>query len=561
MRSGINRVMSNLPPLSPDGKWVKRPMIGCIGASLPCASFQQICSDFFDARTTAVLSEYVTSGYRLEIRSRPQSTLRLAKCPCTNRTGPSLYTMAAYILSQVYCGHQLDQRRLDSLRSSVPSLDVFGTTPRSQSYTCNATQARLDSLQSPVPPPDVFGTTSSPQSYMCNATDLIAQSTPHKSLSEPDDLPKIGSFTQHKCFENIFEGEEEHCLYVDTDFSDGRGMSILTRPSILKEDISELPIFKSKAFVVTQAERESVAYNVTPIVAKGNGALATRQILKGELINSDHAAAVIIMEFAAFRRRDFDDICVSAFDLLPAPTESSLRKLHGVGHNKTDRVRTAIQRNAFGSHRGREEVLHYAVVPEPSVFNHECRPNSAFYFDDKTLRVYAHAVRDIALGEEITIAYRAMKASRAGRQAAIAHYGFSCTCSHCSMSDEESRASDQRIEEIDAILAHLDDYTYKSKANLDTADRLIQLYHEERLDGLMAEAYTLATMTYNSFGEIEGVKKHAALARSAGILVAGPEWSELPAIEEFLEHPQTHWTYNTRQGMRSRQKSNQLEEP
>ncbi|KAH9814618.1 hypothetical protein DFH28DRAFT_295617 [Melampsora americana] len=178
----------------------------------------------------------------------------------------------------------------------------------------------------------------------------------------------------------------------------------------------------------------------------------------------------------------------------------------------------------------------------------------AFYFDNKTLRVYIHAVRDIALGEEITISYRDMKLSRAERQAAIAHYGFQCTCSHCSMSDEESRESDKRISEIDTILAHLEDYSHNTQANLNMADRLIQLYREERFDGRMAEAYTIATMLYNSFGEIDQVKKYAHLAYSAGILVAGPSWSELSAIEEFQEHPDTHWTYNTRQGMRSKQK-------
>ncbi|KAH9814617.1 hypothetical protein DFH28DRAFT_1167196 [Melampsora americana] len=421
-----------------------------------------------------------------------------------------------------------------------PTLNIFGTSPAPQPHICNAIKPRLDSSRGPVHSLDVFGTTvhslnvfgNTPdprfhmcdaphqKSYMCNATDFIAQTTPTKTVSKSHQLPKIGSFEQHECFENIFEGEEKHCLYVHTDFSDGRGISIFTRPSILIEEISQLPIFKSNSFLV-----------MVP--------LPSRLISKGELIISEHAATVITMEPSAFNRHDFENICVSAFDLLPPSTESRLRKLDAIGRTRIARVQSAIERNAFETHHGGDErVLHYAVVPEPSVFNHECRPNSAFYFDNKTLRVYISAVRDIALGEEITIAYRDMKASRAERQTAIAHLR------HCSMTEEESRASDQRIDEIDNIMVHLTNFNDNSKANLDMADRLIQLYREERFDDRMAEAYTLVTMTYNSFGVIEEVKKYAQLARSAGLLVAGPAWSELPAIEDMQEDPRRHWTYN-----------------
>lgn len=459
------------------------------------------------------------------------------------------------------------QPRHDSFRSPVHSLDVYGTTVLSLNVfgstsgpqsICDAAQSRLDSVRSPTAAPDVFGTTSSQQSYMCNATDLIAQATPTKTIPKARQLPKIGNFAQHECFANIFEGEEEHCLYVDNDFSDGRGMSIFTRPSILRDEISQLPIFNSNSNVVSKADRESVPFKITPIPGKGNGALASRLISKGELIISDHAVAVINMESSAFNRENFDDICESAFDLLPHSTQSRLRKLDAVGNTRAARVQSAIERNAFESHHGGDErVLHYAVVPEPAVFNHECRPNSAFYFDNKTMRVYISAVRDIAQGEEITIAYRDMKASRAERQAAIAHYGFRCTCSHCSMSDKESRASDQRISEIDDIMVHLTNFNDNSKANLDMADRLIQLYREERFDDRIAEAYTLATMTYNSFGQMDEVKKFANLARSAGLLVAGPSWSELPAIEDMQEDPKVHWTHNARYGMRPRKTLNQ----
>lgn len=392
---------------------------------------------------------------------------------------------------------------------------------------------------------------------ICYASDFVFKPT-SKNISSPQpgtriSLPRVGSFVEHQCFENMIKGQEKHCIYVDSTFSDGRGMSIFTRPSVLKKEVSQLPIFNHQRSVVTQAERESVPFRVTPLPGKGNGALASRPISTGELIISDHAVTVISMEPTAYSRSDLDDICQSTVNLLSFQTQSRFKKLHAVGKSEPAWTRSAIDRNAFEVVYGSEETgLHFAVVPEPAVINHACRPNSVFFFDPVDLRLYVYAVRDIAVDEEITIAYRDMKQPKAARQVAIEHYGFQCTCSHCSMSEAETVTSDKRIHEIDEIMETLMDYSPTSKATLDLADKLILLYQEEQFDDRMAEPYTLATMTYNSFGEIEATKKYAAMAKSAGLLVSGSTWVELSAIEEMEKDPLTHWTHNARRGMPAR---------
>lgn len=69
-----------------------------------------------------------------------------------------------------------------------------------------------------------------------------------------------------------------------------------------------------------------------------------------------------------------------------------------------------------------------------------------------------------------------MKASKADRQHLISHYGFKCECDQCSLNETQSIESDLRIERIKFVFQQLTDFGTWSKANLDLADELIQLY-------------------------------------------------------------------------------------
>ena len=72
-----------------------------------------------------------------------------------------------------------------------------------------------------------------------------------------------------------------------------------------------------------------------------------------------------------------------------------------------------------------------ALYPRAAVrFNHSCVPTAVVSFHGSTLRL--HALRRIARGEEVSIPYTELTASRAERQASLkAAYGFDCSCPRC----------------------------------------------------------------------------------------------------------------------------------
>ncbi|XPT01672.1 hypothetical protein M3J09_010802 [Ascochyta lentis] len=79
-----------------------------------------------------------------------------------------------------------------------------------------------------------------------------------------------------------------------------------------------------------------------------------------------------------------------------------------------------------------------AVFLHASRFNHACNPNACFSWNGAIGRETIHAMREIALGEEITLAYCDGQQDKRRRAWDLMHYGFVCGCEACGDEDDES---------------------------------------------------------------------------------------------------------------------------
>ena len=175
----------------------------------------------------------------------------------------------------------------------------------------------------------------------------------------------------------------------------------------------------------------------------------------------------------------------------------------------------------------------------------DMRLYSVAFYIDAHLTHRTHAARDIQPGEELTIAYIDISGTRAARQARIHQaWGFECSCSHCSTSPEDSKASDSRLAEIETIETQLGDF-HSNQASQMMIVRLLQLCERERLYTRMAGAYTLAAMNYNLFGNWKAAKKYAGLAVQAGNIEYGPN-ADVIEMQDLERNPRGHWTWNGR---------------
>jgi len=91
-----------------------------------------------------------------------------------------------------------------------------------------------------------------------------------------------------------------------------------------------------------------------------------------------------------------------------------------------------------------------------SRINHSCIPNVHFACNNAIGKGTIHTVRDIAVGEELTLIYiDGVNRPRTRRQSELLQWGFLCTCPACEDTPEGNLKEKRRLELflIDQVLA------------------------------------------------------------------------------------------------------------
>jgi hypothetical protein len=142
---------------------------------------------------------------------------------------------------------------------------------------------------------------------------------------------------------------------------------------------------------------------------------------------------------------------VAAADLLPLHSNGgALQALSAVQCNamaivSDDPALVMKLQSASAAARGAERALEseqrqgrkvgVGLFPRHARMNHSCRPNASLYFSCVALkrpRVHARLLRDVEAGEEITITYVDLFATRAARRDELRRrYHFECSCERC----------------------------------------------------------------------------------------------------------------------------------
>jgi hypothetical protein len=130
----------------------------------------------------------------------------------------------------------------------------------------------------------------------------------------------------------------------------------------------------------------------------------------------------------------------------------------------------------------------------------------------------------------------------------MSSWGFSCACSQCSLPQEEAEASDARLYSIYQVENQLSDFHDPNRnVTPSMVEELIGLYKEERLHFKLADAYTIAALSYNMFGMKKQAAQYAELSIEQGLLEHGPNAPDIEVMRGLLREPESHWTYNTQQ--------------
>ena len=190
----------------------------------------------------------------------------------------------------------------------------------------------------------------------------------------------ISTWTQVPlCTPDSTTSREQFCIYTSASFAGGRGISILTTPSIATY-FSSLPVLKTTTFShPPNGVASPPPFEIKSIPGKGLGVIANRTIYRGERLFASTAVGVFHNSaFLSRRSRDYAQharLMKVGVDALPV---ASKKLFYGMamqekkGNEKIDEVVGRLNVNTFGEDFGGEE--HSLAVPETARLNHDCRP-------------------------------------------------------------------------------------------------------------------------------------------------------------------------------------------
>jgi hypothetical protein len=332
------------------------------------------------------------------------------------------------------------------------------------------------------------------------------------------------------------------CVYTNSSFSNGRGISIFTTPR-LAEEFANLPAFQDAAALASKKVNiDSGVWRTEGLPGKGVGMLAKNKLEFKSRITAYTPALVAYLEEAdelsTMEREKFYRIAIYQ---LPDATREAYLQLAYIYGQPSVRVQDIVKANTFQLQVGGQN--HMAVFPETSRINHACSPNSQYYLDPALLTHFVHATRSIAPSEEITISYTSpLELTEMRQQHLQEGFHFTCTCPRCSNKEK----TDATLKDIHKIQSSLNDWSASSTGSSKLAEKMIQLYRKEGLEGFLDIPYGFAALAYNAAGNVKKAGYYAQQAKDAILMKDGPWTSNMAIWEELLKDPKKHWSYNRR---------------
>ncbi|KAG5730276.1 SET domain-containing protein 5 [Termitomyces sp. T112] len=189
----------------------------------------------------------------------------------------------------------------------------------------------------------------------------------------------------------------------------------------------------------------SIPFDIKEVPGQGRGTFAMHAFNIGDIIWDEYPMFVAPVGLYAQSVLSPEYYFKIAIDNLPPHYNSLFYELHNCRSNDPQDVRGIIDTNAIDIGRlpGPYEGKHMGIFPTISRVNHSCSPNADYIWNLRTFTCHLVALRHIAAGEQIFIAYTPISDPRTSRQEYLrSKYAFTCTCASCTLPKDLSVRSD-----------------------------------------------------------------------------------------------------------------------
>ncbi|KAF1970659.1 SET domain-containing protein [Bimuria novae-zelandiae CBS 107.79] len=335
-----------------------------------------------------------------------------------------------------------------------------------------------------------------------------------------------------------------YCVYTNTAFNNGRGISIVTSP----ETAAELSYEVWESGVGGRGHSKSEEqWEVKETEGKGFGLFAKRDIDPGETLILQTPVLLVsreVLDSVSHSRRR--TLLEKAVTQLPPTTRELVMSLSRRGGDSV--IEDIINVNA---HRAKvwDGTFHLLLNPEAARINHACRPNTYYRFNDHTLLFDLFALRPISPGEEMTYSYGFSTEPHATRQERLkGTWGFTCTCSLCTSPTSTLALSDTNLLTISSIKSSLPTSLDDIPQYITILPKLISLLDEEGLLAEMPLYEEILAYAWSAVRDKEKARAWAERARWHWGVVAGKESWEARRMGELAENVEGHFTWGMWEG-------------
>ncbi|EMD31248.1 hypothetical protein CERSUDRAFT_60339 [Gelatoporia subvermispora B] len=222
---------------------------------------------------------------------------------------------------------------------------------------------------------------------------------------------------------------------------------------ILRPGMKEA-LLAQPGFPIRVPRPSSPAHRIGPIDGAGLGMFATRAIEAGDLIFAERplllgpgAWTYVLERDPGTDRmdmlfREWEEYMKVAVDRMDPAKQAAYRALSNAHLDDGSLPLVGILRTNGFSVTGvlrkvvpdlpKGEIHELTAIGEVlSRVNHSCRPNAHVRMDTHSLSLQLVALRPIASGEQVTVAYTDILAPYTTRKRKLAPYGFTCSCLSC----------------------------------------------------------------------------------------------------------------------------------
>ncbi|KAI0647981.1 hypothetical protein C8Q79DRAFT_905278 [Trametes meyenii] len=312
-------------------------------------------------------------------------------------------------------------------------------------------------------------------------------------------------------------------------------------------------LWEESGSTISVEDAYQVPVKVVELPGRGMGVIATRSISQGELVLREKPLFVVPNKVSMSPGA----VLLSTIATLTPTQRASFYNLSYVNFpvgipQGTDRYNEELALAIFQTNAVSAGTRGVGIFPRMARLNHGCSGafNVVYTWRDDEAVLVVHALKPVKEGEELLTTYTNTKRPRhIRRQFTLEHYGFECQCSVCSLPEDLSTLSDQRLNTMSDLYARFSSWGHGGATGAETVAAAISIWRLGEEEGYWSERGQLAadvTHVAAAHGDLPAAKEWAKLAQRWYGYELGADSGQAREMARLAAQPQLHAAWGTR---------------